>query len=90
MKTEKPVEDRVKESVEIMREFVRLQIPLDAPEVQEVKSHLDKYIKEGTCWNGSVSFLRFGRIAEIDLPRRADKAIEIRLRIPRVEKKNNS
>jgi len=87
MKTEKPIGDRVKESVEIMRDFQRLEIPLQCPEVLELKQHLDLYIKEGTCWSGSIDFLRFGRIAEVDLPRRADKAIEVRLRVPRATHK---
>jgi hypothetical protein len=81
--TEKPKEDRVKEIVSVMKELRKLSIPLDCPEVMELRSHLNAYINEGTVWEGSVSFLRFGRIAEVSLPRRANKKIEIRLRVPR-------
>jgi hypothetical protein len=52
-------------------------------EVQELKKHTDAYIHEGVCWSGSISFLAYGRIAEVNLPRRADKQIEVTLRKPR-------
>ena len=76
-------EERLKESLEIFRSLKTLGIPFDAPEVQELKKHTDAYIHEGICWSGSVSFLAYGRIAEVNLPRRADKQIEVRLRKPR-------
>lgn len=84
--TEKPHADRIKETVEILQRIVGLGIPLESPEVAELRTHLNAYIKDGTCWSGSVSFLRFGRIAEVNLPRRADKAIEVTLRLPRAGK----
>ena len=82
--SEKPKEERLKESLEIFRSLKTLGIPFDAPEVQELKAHMDAYIHEGMCWSGSISFMRFGRIAEVNLPRRADKQIEVTLRKPRV------
>ena len=84
--TEKPHAERVKETVEILKSISGLGIPLDSPEVAELRTHLNAYIKDGLCWSGSISFLRFGRIAEVNLPRRADKAIEVTLRIPRAGK----
>ena len=81
--SEKPKEERLKESLEIFRSLKTLGIPFDAPEVQELKKHTDAYIHEGICWSGSVSFLAYGRIAEVNLPRRADKQIEVTLRKPR-------
>lgn len=81
--SEKPKEDRLKESIEIFRSLKTLGIPFDAPEVQDLKLHTDAYINEGICWSGSISFLRFGRIADVILPRRADKQIEVTLRKPR-------
>lgn len=83
LQTEKPKEDRVKETVSIMKELRTLGIPFNCPEVTELRDRLNAYINEGTVWQGTVSFLRFGRIAEVNLPRRADKLIEIKLRVPR-------
>lgn len=84
MKTEKPQEDRIKETVNILRDLSGLGIPLKSPEVLTLKEKLDAYIKEGECWEGTLNFLQFGRMAEVKLPRRADQAIEVRLRLPRV------
>lgn len=83
MATEKPKEDRVKEVVDILHSISTLGIPLDSPEVAELRGHFNAYINDGLCWSGSVSFQRFGRIAEVNLPRRADKLIEVKLRVPR-------
>ena len=81
--SEKPKEERLKESLEIFQSLKTLGIPFDTPEVQELKVHIDAYIHEGVCWSGSISFMRFGRMAEVNLPRRADKQIEVTLRKPR-------
>jgi len=84
MTSEKPKEDRVKEVVTILNKFKTLDIPLDAPEVQELREHLNAYVTEGTAWSGTISFRRFGRMADVVIPRRADKTIEITLRKSRL------
>ncbi len=84
--SDKPQSDRIQETVKILKHITELGIPYDSPEVVELRTYLNAYVKEGTCWSGSISFLRFGRIAEVDLPRRADKSIEVTLRIPRAGK----
>lgn len=86
MTTEKPKDECLKESLEILRNIQTLGIPYNSPEVQELKSRLDAYINDGIPWCGTISFRRFGRIAEVNLPRRADKPIEVRLRVPRAGK----
>ena len=80
MTTEKPKELRVKETVELLKKFPTIGIPLDAPEVLELRNHLNAYVNEGTVWSGTISFERFGRMADVNLPRRADKPIEVTLR----------
>jgi len=84
MTTEKPKEDRVKETVTILQKFKALDIPLDCDEVKELRQHLNAYVNEGTVWSGTISFRRFGRMADVNLPRRADKPIEITLRKTRL------
>lgn len=87
METEKPKEDRVKETVTILRSLRELGIPLNSPEVMELRSHLDSYVNDGIVWSGTISFQRFGRMADVNLPRRADKLIEVTLRLCRAGKK---
>ena len=81
IKTEKSKEVCVKEVVEVMKKLVSLGIPLDAPEVLELRSHFDAYIKEGICWNGTIDFPSIGRKAEVNLPKKENKTIEITLRV---------
>ena len=81
MKTEKLKEARVKEIVQILTKLSSLGIPFDSTEVQELKQHFDRYIKDGECWSGTVSFLAYGRIAYVILPEKANKPVELTLRI---------
>ena len=82
--TEKPVGQRLSECISVLTKLTQeLGIPYDSPEVQELKIHIDEYIKYGYCWDGRISFLRFGRIAEVNLPRAAGRTVEVLLRRPR-------
>jgi len=76
----KPKDARVRESVTLLKKFTQLGIPLTEPAVKELKSHLDEYINKGTCWKGSIDFLRFGRVADVHLPQGAEETIEVTLR----------
>jgi hypothetical protein len=81
--SDKPIEKRVSECMSVLKKLTHdLEIPYDSPEVQELKTHMDAYIKHGTCWSGRISFLRFGRIAEVVLPRGAHATVEMTLRLP--------
>ena len=85
--SEKPQADRLKESIAVLKKLtIDLGIPYSSPEVQELKSHFDRYIKEGVCWNGTVSFSTYGRVAVVNLPRGAKKSIEVTLKQLRVPK----
>jgi hypothetical protein len=85
--SEKPQADRLKESIAVLKKLtVDLGIPYSSPEVQELKSRFDSYIKEGVCWNGTVSFAAYGRIATVNLPRGAKKPIEVTLKQFRLPK----
>ena len=83
MSSEKPQADRIQETIAILQKIRELGIPLDSPEVTELKGHFNAYIKEGVCWSGTISFSRYGRIVDVNLPRRADKLVEVTLRLPR-------
>jgi len=85
--SEKPQADRLKESIAVLKKLtVDLGIPYVSPEVQELKSRFDMYIKDGICWNGTVSFAAYGRIAMVNLPRGAKKPIEVTLKQLRLPK----
>jgi hypothetical protein len=89
MATEKPIATRLKEVVELLGKLTGdLGIPLESPEVQELKGHLDAYVRDGTCWTGSVSFAAWdNRVAHVVLPRSATKPIEVVLKKAFVSKR---
>lgn len=82
IRSEKPIQKRLKEVVELLSKLTgELGIPLESPEVQELKGHLDAYVKEGLCWAGKVSFEAWdNRVAHVVLPRSATKPIEVVLK----------
>lgn len=81
--TEKPVADRVRESITILKKLTNdLGMSMESPEVQELKQRFDAYIKNGTCWSGHIVFSSYGRIADVNLPQKASKTIEVTLRVP--------
>lgn len=86
MASEKPVSDRVKECMTILNDIKSLGIPSLCPELVKLRGHMNDYIKTGTPWSGTIDFSTYGRIAEVILPRRADKAVEVLLRLPRVRR----
>jgi hypothetical protein len=88
MTSEKPKEDRLRECIAVLNKLTKeLGIPYESPEVQELKGHFDAYIKDGTTWNGTVSFAVFGRIAIVNLPRKATAQVEVTLRATRLGRK---
>jgi hypothetical protein len=78
--TEKPIATRLKEVVELLGKLTGdLGIPLESPEVQELKVHLDAYVRDGICWSGKISFEAWdNRIAHVVLPK--TKPIEVVLK----------
>jgi len=80
--TEKPIAKRLKEVVELLGKLTgELGIPLESPEVQELKGHLDAYVRDGLCWSGKISFEAWdNRVAHVVLPKSATKPIEVVLK----------
>jgi len=81
-RTDKPIKTRLTEVVELLSKITGdLGIPLASPEVQELKGHLDAYVKDGVCWSGKVSFEAWDhRVAHVVLPKSATKPIEVVLK----------
>lgn len=83
-KTEKPYDQRVVEVLNMFKNLQSVGIPFNSPEARMLKEYTDAYINDGTCWEGTLNFQAYGRVAEVNLPRRSDKLVEIVLRKPRV------
>jgi hypothetical protein len=63
-----------------MRQIYDLGIPTEYPPVKELSRRLSDYVKTGEPWSGKIKFETYGRVADIILPRKADRQISVVLR----------
>jgi hypothetical protein len=82
-KIAKSKQDRVKEAITILKKLQELGIPQNEPGYVLTKQKLDEWIAGGDRWEGRVDFPRFQRRAELVLPVRADKTVEMTIFAPR-------
>jgi hypothetical protein len=80
MASDKPIGDRIKECTAILNDIAGLGIPSCSPELAKLRSRMNTYIRDGMYWSGTIDFSEYGRVAEVVLPRRADRAVEVLLR----------
>lgn len=81
-KEQKPKEDRVKESVTLLKKLIEVGIATTDPGFKDTKIQLDKWINEGEAWSGKIEFPRYGRIADLVLPFRKDRVSSMMLKAP--------
>jgi hypothetical protein len=63
-----------------MKQIYETGIPPSYPPLKELSMRLSEYIKTGEPWAGKIKFEAYGRVADIVLPRRADRQIVVILR----------
>jgi len=86
MRNGKPLkskQDRVKESITILKKLKELGIPNNEPGYYQTKRQLDEWIAGGDQWDGRIDFPRFQRRAELVLPVRPDRVVEMTIFAPR-------
>lgn len=71
---------RVEECIRVMKEIRDLGIPIEYPPLKELSKRLSDYVKTGDPWAGKIKFEAYGRVADVVLPRKADRQIMIVLR----------
>lgn len=71
---------RIDECLRVMREIKDLGFPSDYPPMKELSKRLSDYIKTGEPWSGKIKFELYGRVADVILPRKADRQITVVLR----------
>lgn len=72
--------NRIDECLRVMREVKDLGFPSDYPPMKELSKRLSDYIKTGEPWSGKIKFELYGRVADVILPRKADRQITVVLR----------
>jgi hypothetical protein len=71
---------RIEECLRVMREVKDFGFPSDYPPLKELSKRLSDYIKTGDPWTGKIKFQDYGRVAEVILPRKADRQIVVVLK----------
>lgn len=71
---------RIEECLRVMREVQDLGFPSDYPPMKELSKRLSEYVKTGEPWSGKIKFELYGRVADVILPRKADRQITVVLR----------
>ena len=77
---EKPKEDRLKETVTILKKLQEVGIADTDPGYLEVKGKMSEWVKSGEAGSYRIDFHRHGRRGELVLPRRADSAASLNLK----------
>lgn len=79
---DKTVLDRARECINIMKKITEtLELPIDSSAVTELKDKMNTYIKVGEHWEGTVDFSRYNRIAHCVFPKKANRNVEVTLKI---------
>ena len=79
----KPREERVKETITLLKRMLELGIPATEPGYKMLKEKFRDWCKEdGEAWIGEVYFPRFGRRAEVVLPIQKDRAATVNILKP--------
>ena len=64
----KPVGERAKEGVALLRKMLDLGIAETEPGYVAVKERVDAWIRRDEAWSGKADFVRYGRRAYVNLP----------------------
>jgi hypothetical protein len=64
----KPTEERLEESMNIMKQIRDLGIAQTDPSYRELSSKFSDWVKGGDAWQGHVDFHRWNRRAKVLLP----------------------
>lgn len=71
---------RLDECLQIMKQINDFGIPTEYPPRKELSRRLSDYVKTGEPWAGKIKFDAYGRVADVVLPRRADREIRVILK----------
>lgn len=71
---------RIEECLLVMKQIRDLGIPTEYPPLRELSKRLSDYVKTGDPWAGKIKFEAYGRVAEVILPRKADRQISVVLK----------
>ncbi len=78
----KPKEDRLKETLEILKKLKDLGLNDREPGFVLTKQKFSEWVSTGEAWSGTIDYPMLQRKAEIVLPARADRVASLLLKAP--------
>lgn len=78
---EKPKEERLKETITLLKKLQEVGIPKTDPGYAEIQAKMTAWVNMGPQDSFTIDFVRVARRAEVVLPRRADRAASINLKV---------
>ena len=80
-KQDKPKEERLKEGIKLLREFLDIIKNDQNPGYLEFKEKISTWIQDGKAWDGRIEFPSHQRYLDVSLPRTAFKAAEVAFKV---------
>ena len=81
MKENKSKSDRVKEGVSILKQLRDNGVKDNSFGFMELKQKISEWVSNEESWEGSIEFLEYGRVAEVELPRYNNKAAGMNFKV---------
>jgi hypothetical protein len=81
VKTIKPKEERLKEGVNLLKQIRDSGVKEYSMGFLELKTKISEWVSSEDGWEGTVSFMEYGRVAEVDLPKYSNRAAGINFKV---------
>jgi hypothetical protein len=78
---QKPKEERVSESVNLLKQLRDLGVVDSTLGYEELKEQIKEWVTTGKRWEGTITFPTFRRKAEIILPFKANQAASLNFKV---------
>jgi hypothetical protein len=77
----KSKEDRVKEGINLLKQLKDNGVQDHSLGFIELKAKISEWVSSENSWVGTILFLEYGRIAEVDLPKYDNRAAGINFKV---------
>jgi len=82
MSDTKPLQERLKESITILKKVKEMGIHETDPAYKELSGRFSDWVK-GEGWSGDIEFIRYNRKAQVNLPVKKGKYATVNLLVNR-------
>jgi hypothetical protein len=80
MKEIKAKEDRLKEGVSLLTQLREANVKQSGG-FKDLQEKISEWVKTGEPWDGTISFVEHGRVADVSLPKYNNKAAGLNFKV---------